>query len=64
MLNNMLNNIEFTIHEKDQIIEFLNYYMGTELRHRLMRELPQAYNHMVGSEVVQVLRTRDGVKIE
>jgi hypothetical protein len=43
-----------TNHQKDQILQVIKYYITTELRERIMREVPVAYNAWVGFPVVEV----------
>jgi hypothetical protein len=43
-----------TNHQKDQILNVVQYYMTPELRERIMREVPVAYNAWVGYAVVEV----------
>ncbi|HEX4188593.1 MAG TPA: hypothetical protein VHY83_11900 [Solirubrobacteraceae bacterium] len=50
-------------HHRDQLLDFLFHVMGQDLRARVMRELPAAYNDYHGSEIVEVLRTADGSKV-
>lgn len=51
---------ELTDHRKDQLLAFFQYTMPMEQRRRLMAEMPQAYNALVGKEIVQVVHTDDG----
>lgn len=50
-------------HEMVQILELVKFYMDQELRHRLMKELPQAYNHWMGGHYVTVVRDSDGKEV-
>jgi hypothetical protein len=43
-----------TNHQKEQILNVVQYYMTPELRERIMREVPVAYNAWVGYAVVEV----------
>jgi hypothetical protein len=43
-----------TEHQKDQILKIVSYYMEPELRDRIMREAPIAYNAWMGRPVVEV----------
>ena len=45
-----------TEHQKDQILKVVSYYMEPELRDRIMREAPIAYNAWVGYPVVDIRR--------
>lgn len=44
-----------TNHQKDQLLAVLGYYMGLELRGRVMAEAPLAYNAWMGREIVRVV---------
>lgn len=44
-----------TEHQKDQILKVVEYYMEPELRERIMREAPIAYNAWMGRVVVEVV---------
>jgi hypothetical protein len=46
--------MSMTNHQKDQILQVIKYYITTELRERIMREVPVAYNAWVGFPVVEV----------
>jgi hypothetical protein len=46
--------MSMTNHQKDQILQVIKYYITTELRERIMREVPVAYNAWVGYAVVEV----------
>ena len=46
--------MSMTNHQKDQILKVVEYYMTPELRERIMREAPMAYNAWVGYPVVEV----------
>jgi len=49
-----------TNHQKDQILNVVQYYMTPELRERIMREVPVAYNAWVGYAVVEVKEVENG----
>jgi hypothetical protein len=49
-----------TNHQKDQILNVVQYYMTPELRERIMREVPVAYNAWVGFPVVEVKEVENG----
>ena len=51
-----------TNHQKDQILKVVEYYMTPELRERIMREAPMAYNAWVGYPVVEVRRVEETSK--
>ena len=46
--------MSMTHHQKEQILKVVEYYMTPELRERIMREVPVAYNAWVGYAVVEV----------
>jgi hypothetical protein len=48
-----------TIHQKSQILKVVEYYMTPELREKIMREVPIAYNAWMGSPVVDVITIWD-----
>ena len=48
-----------TDHQKDQILKIVQYYMQRDLRERIMREAPIAYNAWVQANVVDVVYTSD-----
>ena len=48
--------MSMTHHQKEQILKVVEYYMTPELRERIMREVPVAYNAWVGYPVVEVRR--------
>lgn len=48
-----------TEHQKDQILKIVWYYMLPELREKIMREAPVAYNAWVGLGVVDVVMVAD-----
>jgi hypothetical protein len=52
-----MNTRNLTDYQKDQLLDFFAYNMTMEARHRLMTELPMAYNYWAETEVVQVCRT-------
>lgn len=47
-------------HHKDQLIGALMYYLPMEVRAKIMRDVPAAYNAYCGSEVVVVTVKSDG----
>jgi hypothetical protein len=51
-----------TNHQKDQILNVVQYYMTPELRERIMREVPVAYNAWVGFPAVEVRVINDATK--
>jgi len=51
--------MRMTDHQKDQILQVIKYYMTPELRERIMREVPVAYNAWVGYAVVEVKEVHD-----
>ena len=52
--------MSMTNHQKDQILKVVEYYMTPELRERIMREVPVAYNAWVGYAVVEVKEVENG----
>ena len=54
--------IIMTHHQKEQILKVVEYYMTPELRERIMREVPVAYNAWVGYPVVEVRVINDATK--
>jgi len=54
--------MSMTNHQKDQILKVVEYYMTRELRERIMREVPVAYNAWVGFPVVEVRVINDATK--
>ena len=46
--------MSMTNHQKDQILKVVEYYMTPELRERIMREAPMAFNAWIGYPVVEV----------
>jgi hypothetical protein len=54
--------MSMTNHQKDQILKVVQYYMTPELRERIMREVPVAYNAWVGFPVVEVRVINDATK--
>ena len=52
--------MSMTNHQKDQILNVVQYYMTPELRERIMREVPVAYNAWVGYAVVEVKEVENG----
>lgn len=53
---------DMTDEQKDQMLGFLTHRMEGELRGRLMRALPEAYNAFCGEEIVRVVRAKDADK--
>jgi hypothetical protein len=51
-----------TDHQKDQLISSLMYYLPMDIRGKVMREVPDAYNAYCGYTVVEVVRASDGSK--
>lgn len=51
------------MHHKDMALDFLLHIMDQDTRARFMRELPEAYNDIMGREIVQVVRAEDGSPI-
>jgi hypothetical protein len=49
-----------TEQQKDQLLDFFAYYLPSDLRYRLMAELPRCDNAWCGREVVRVIHTSDG----
>lgn len=47
--------MSMTNHQKDQILKVVEYYMTPELRDKIMREVPVAYNAWVGYPVVDII---------
>ena len=39
-----MRNPELQEHQKNQLLDLLELYMTQDVRHKIMRELPQAYN--------------------
>jgi len=54
--------MRMTDHQKDQILQVIKYYLTSELRERIMREVPVAYNAWVGFPVVEVRVINDATK--
>lgn len=50
-------------HHMVQLLDALMYRCPLELRGIVMREVPEAYNAYLGSEVVHVTRTSDGRRL-
>lgn len=44
-----------TNHQKDQLLGVLGYYMGLDLRAKVMAEVPLAYNAWMGRDIVRVV---------
>jgi hypothetical protein len=49
-----------TTKQVEQLLDLCFYYMDQELRGKLIRELPVAYNAYVGWNVATVVHTLDG----
>jgi hypothetical protein len=49
-----------TDHEKDMVLAAVKHYMKPDLRARVMREVPDAYNAWVGRDVVDVVSVNGG----
>jgi hypothetical protein len=49
-----------TDHERRQLLDALMYYCPMDLRAKVMREVPQAYNAYCGKTIVEVRHTSDG----
>lgn len=58
-----MHNMNATTSHKDMALEFLLHVMDQDTRARFMRELPEAYNDIMGREIVQVVRAEDGSPI-
>lgn len=62
--------IPISEHYKDQLLSVLTYYMGPDLRGKLMREAPEAYNayceasRVTNGPILKVVRTSEGTKIK
>ena len=52
-----------TDHQKDQILKIVQYYMPPELRAKIMREAPIAYNAWHGYPIVDVVQLVNGKSI-
>lgn len=52
-----------THHDFELVARAALYYANPELRAKIMREVPRAYNAVVGREVIAVVRTEDGSRI-
>lgn len=48
-----------TDHQKNLVLSVVKHYMDMDLRAKLIREVPDAYNALVGSNVVKVVH-QDG----
>jgi hypothetical protein len=51
--------MSMTVHQQNQVLEVVKYYMNPELREKVMREAPMAYNAWMGTPVVDVITTWD-----
>ncbi len=47
-------------HHKDQLIDALMYYLPMDVRAKIVRDVPAAYNAYCGSPVAQVSIVSDG----
>jgi len=56
--------MSMTHHQKEQILKVVEYYMTPELRERIMREVPVAYNAWVGYPVVEVKEVESDEPLE
>ena len=52
-----------TNQEKDLVLSVVKYHMDSELRRKVMTQVPQAYNAWVQREVTAVVRKEDGSKL-
>ena len=43
-----------TEHEARQLLDAVMYYLPMDVRHKIMREVPLAYNAYCGREIVKV----------
>ena len=43
-----------TDHQRQQLLDALMHYVGPDVRRKVMRELPLAYNAYCGREIVKV----------
>lgn len=59
----MHNPHAMTDHHKNQLLDALMHYLPMDVRGKVMREVPAAYNAYCGSGVVHVVRTSDGEKL-
>lgn len=55
-----LNVNNLTDEQKEQLLNFFSFNLTMELRHRLMCELPMAYNAWCGREIVRVWQLSAG----
>lgn len=46
--------VQMSDHEKSQLIDAVMHYITPEIRGKVMREVPKAYNSFCGREVVKV----------
>lgn len=46
-------------HEMEMVLATVKHHMDMDLRAKVMREVPQAYNAWMGSEYVKVIHTSD-----
>lgn len=52
---------KLTTYDKEVLLRWFFYHIKPEERHALSREHPQAYNHYVGEEIVQVVGVSDNL---
>lgn len=50
-------------HQLNQLVDAFMYYVQPDVRSKIMKEVPAAYNAYVERDVVQVVRTTDGTPI-
>ena len=48
-----------TQHEMELLLTVVKHHMDMDLRAKVMRSVPQAYNAWMGSEIVKVVHTSD-----
>ncbi len=51
---------EMPTHHRDQLLDALMHYLPMDVRGKIMREVPAAYNAWVGRDVLTVTVTSDG----
>lgn len=52
-----------TTHEMEMVLATVKHYMEPDLRAKVMREVPQAYNAWMDREIVKVIHTSDGRRV-
>lgn len=52
-----------TTHQMELLLASVKHYMPQDLRAKVMREVPEAYNAWVGHDVVEIVRVSDGAKV-